>query len=124
MICKILEESEVRQSFIANGTNIFCLFILLESQLIDHEPQWESLIAEASEEEKLLNNNDESLSTSNNNDEPTANETDELDSKLVSNSLLDFAPLSSISEVTLNMLEDSPLLFQSYRQHDDDLMNV
>lgn len=65
----------------------------IESQLIDHEPQWESLIGSQS-----------SIKTSNSaesDDESSINETDLLVS-MDPTSLKNSAPLSSISEVTLD----------------------
>lgn len=89
----------------------------LDSQLMDHEPQWESLAAE--EQQQLLNNDDQRKSSIDTNDADTDEEGDaELSQKPV-RSLKDSAPLSSCSEVTLNKLQTVGLL-QPY-QHDDDI---
>lgn len=71
---------------------------------MDHEPQWESLINEAAEGE---NEGDRLLS-----DEPSTNDNDDEQTiESTVRSLIDSAPLSSVSEVTLNLLLDTtPLL--------------
>lgn len=73
---------------------------------MDHEPQWDSLINEETEEneaDKLISDETSTNSKDDNEDEQTIENT--------VRSLLDSAPLSSVSEVTLNMpLETTPLL--------------
>lgn len=71
---------------------------------MDHEPQWESLITEETEEneaDKLISHD-------------SSKNTDDEDDQTIENtvrSLIDSAPLSSVSEVTLDLLlETTPLL--------------
>ena len=68
---------------------------LAESQLIDHEPQWDSLIIGSQSSLKATNLDD--------GDDDSSSETDLLVSTDPT-SLKNSAPLSSISEVTLDKL--------------------
>lgn len=67
-----------------------------ESQLFDHEPQWETL-------------NDSRPESSSNARQDGSDEIDGDMTNEVVSSLIDFAPFSSCSEVTLNTLEYLPL---------------
>lgn len=69
------------------------LLTFIESQLIDHEPQWDSFM----ESQNSLKSHDDD-------DEDSANETDLLVSLTEPTSLKNAAPLSSISEVTLDKI--------------------
>lgn len=78
---------------------------------MDHEPQWESLIQEENQEDET----DKLLPVA---PTPSENEDDHAIESTV-RSLLDSAPLSSVSEVTLNLLLDTtPLLVDNISEHE------
>ena len=94
---------------------------ITDNELIAHEPQWDSLVAEESlkivnekqketEEKSNSDNEDEDkIDTENEDKVDSEDEEEDVDTEItekpVSMSLKDLAPLSSISEVTLNKLE-------------------